>query len=325
MLQYFIKRLLAIIPKLLIITILIFWGLDLIPGDALSRSMSNEQYVKLSEKQKEEMRENMGLNDPFIIRYFKWIKNIAKGDFGYSAITGASVNSMLAKRIPATLELSLIGLAIATVFGILLGFIAAIKKNKPIDFTLTTVGMIGTSVPDFFFGMTFILIFAVQLNWLPTGGRSGLGEQAFFERFKYLILPSICMGINLTANLMRYTRNSMIDVMNKDYMKTARAKGLTERQVNIRHCFRNGCTPVMMLMLSRFAYLVSGSVVIETVFNYPGMGNLMVNAITTTDLQVAMSILLLVSLTVLFSCFLADILLAALDPRIRFGKMQEIN
>ena len=323
MLQYFIKRLLAIIPKLLIITIIIFVGLDLIPGDALSRSMDPTYYAKLNEEQREEMRGNMGLNDPFVVRYFRWIKNIAKGDFGYSYITGASVNSMLAKRVPATLELALLGLTYATIFGILFGFIAAIRKNKPVDYAMTTVGMMGISVPDFFFGMTFILVFAVHLGWLPTGGRTGVGEQEFFDKIKYYILPSLCMGINLTANLMRFTRNSMLDVMNKDYMKTARAKGLKESQVNIKHCLRNGSTPVMMLMLSRFAYLVAGAVVIETVFNYPGVGSLMVTAVTTTDLQVAMSILLIISIAVLFSCFLADILLALLDPRIRFDKEQE--
>lgn len=323
MLKYFIKRLIVIIPKLLIITIIIFIGLNLIPGDALSRSMDTTQYEKLTEEQREVMRDNMGLNDPYIVRYFRWIKNIVKGDLGYSSITGASVNSMLAIRLPATLELSLIGLAFATIFGILFGFIAAIRRNKPIDYTMTSIGMMGVSVPDFFFGMMLILLFAVKLGWLPTGGRSSIGAEGFFDEAKYLILPGLCMGINLTANLMRFTRNAMIDVMNKDYMKTARAKGLTEYQVNIKHCFRNGSAPVLMLLTSRLAYLVSGAVVIETVFNYPGMGSLMVSAVTKTDFQVAMSIMLIISIVVLVAYFLADIFLAIMDPRIRFDKEQE--
>ena len=323
MFQYFVKRFLAMIPKLLIITILIFVGLELVPGDALSRSMPYEEYAKLNEVQREVMRENLGLNDPAIKRYFIWIANIAKGDFGYSAISGASVNELLSKRLPATLILTLLGLTIATILGISFGFASAIRRNKPIDYTLTSLGMIGISVPDFFFGMMLILVFAIHLGWLPTGGRSGIGEEGFFNTIKYYILPSICMGINMTATLMRYTRNSMLEVMNKDYMKTARAKGLTECRVNLIHCFRNGSTPAMILLVTRLAFLVQGVVVIETVFNYPGVGSLMVQAITSTDMQVAMSILLIVAAVILFSCFLADIFLALLDPRIRFGNEKE--
>ena len=323
MFQYFIKRLLAMIPKLLIITVLIFIGLELVPGDALSRSMPFDKYAKLSEVQREELRENLGLNEPAIKRYFIWVGNIAKGDFGYSSVSKTSVNKLLAQRIPATLILAISGLTIATILGLSFGFVSAIKRNKPIDYTLTSMGMLGISVPDFFFGMIFILVFAVYLGWLPTGGRSSVGDKGFFDSIKYYILPSICMGVNLTATLMRFTRNSMLDVMNKDYMKTARAKGLTERQVNIKHCFRNGSTPVMMLMVSRLAFLVSGTVVIETVFNYPGIGNLMVQAVSSTDTQVAMSILLIVAAVILFSCLVADIFLALLDPRIRFDSEKE--
>ncbi len=323
MFQYFIKRLLAMIPKVIIISLIIFIGLEMIPGDAITRSYPPEQLMNLSEEQINALREAKGLNDPAPVRYIRWMQDLLKGDFGYSQVSGAPVKEIIGVRLPATFELCMMALIIAAVIGILLGCMSARHKNTIIDYFNTTLGMIGTSVPSFFFGMCFILLFALKLKWLPSGGRMGVGETSFASRFKYMILPSLCLAIQLVAYLMRVTRNSMLDVMNRDYVKTARAKGESETAIFYKHVFRNGCTPVVIVLICRLAILFSGTTVIESIFNYPGMGLLMINSITSKDMTVAMMILFFVSLIVLMTSFLADMATALLDPRIRFDKEGE--
>lgn len=320
MLKYFVKRFLAIIPKILVISMLIFLGMQLIPVDPLTISMDPEQLDGLSEAQMEELREAKGLNDPIPVQYVRWLGNLLQGEFGYSLQTGASIKSLILNRLPATFELAIFGVVIGSVLAIILGSLSAIFKNTPIDYTNTVLGLIGNSVPSFFFGMGFIMIFGINLKWLPTGGRMAVGKEAFLDRIEYMVLPVICMSISLIPYLMRLTRNCMLDVMNKDYVKTARAKGLSEPKIFVKHVFRNGCTPVVLCLLGRLGLLVSGSMVIETVFNYPGMGMLMVSSITANDMSTAMICLFFSSVIVLVTTFLGDIATALLDPRVRFGK-----
>ena len=320
MLRYFTNRLLALLPKILLITAIIFIGLELLPGDIVTRSVAPEELINLTDADIERLREAKGLNDPAVVRYFRWLGDLTKGNFGYSLASGSAISTVLATSLPATIELAIFGLILSTIFGISLGFLSAVKQNTLIDHASSVVGMVGISVPEFFFGMLFILIFSINLQWLPTGGRVSQSDPSLLGHLKHMVLPATCLGISLTATLMRYTRNSMLDVMNKDYIKTARAKGSSEFSVYVKHCFRNGCAPVMMLLISRLGFLVSGTTIIETVFNYPGMGSLLLSSITTKDVPVAMTILLMISLTVLITCFIADLLLAFLDPRVRFGK-----
>lgn len=320
MLQYFVKRLVAMIPKVLLITAAIFFAMEILPGDVITRSIPVEELAEMSEAEIEKLREAKGLNDPAVIRYFRWLGDIAQGHFGYSYGSGADIGHVLATRLPATIELAIFGLILSTVFGIGFGFLAAVKQNSPLDYSSTFLGMVGVSVPEFFFGMLFILLFAINLQWLPTGGRISQDDLTFWGHLKHMIMPSVCLGIGLTATLMRYTRNSMLDVMNKDYIKTARAKGASEFLVYVKHCFRNGCAPVMQLLVGRLGMLISGTTVIESVFNYPGMGGLLLSAIAIKDVPVVMTILLLISLTTLVTAFIGDFLLACLDPRVRFGK-----
>ena len=308
------------LPKLLIITALIFFGMELIPGDALTRTVDPELLKNLSLEQIEELREAKGLNDPAVIRYFRWLGGLFKGDLGYSTTSGTAVSKLIAARLPATIELCSVAALLAAIFGIFLGCQSARHKNTLIDYGNTVLGLVGTSVPEFFFGMCFIMLFSLQLHWLPSGGRMTVGKEAFFDRIEYMIMPASCMAISLTAYLMRLTRNALLDVMNKDYVKTARAKGEKESVIFIRHVFRNGCTPVVLLLILRLSLLVSGSTIIETVFNYQGMGLLLVTSVTGKDLPVAMATLLLCSVMVLVTSFLGDIAIAMLDPRVRFGK-----
>jgi len=323
LLKYFVVRLAALLPKLFFITIIIFIGLQFVPGDAVSRTISPETYAKLSPDQLEELRSKLGLNDNMVLQYFRWMTGILQGDFGYSLTTGGSISSMIAQRLPATFELAAAGLVISTVFGLLLGFISAIKKNSFIDYFNTTIGMIGISVPEFFLGLCAILLFAIHLKWFPTGGRMEFGKEAFLDRIQYLVLPSICLGISLIATLMRYTRGSMLDVLSKDYIKVARSKGLSELKINIKHGLRNALIPIMVVLVLRIPFLVGGTVVIENVFNYPGMGSLLLNAIAGSDMPVVMIASMLIAAAILLSSFMADTFTAMLDPRIRFGAGRE--
>lgn len=318
MAKYFFKRLISLIPKLLVISLIIFVGLKLLHGDPITRTISPDAYANMSPAQLEDLRESLGLNDPMPVQYLRWMGNMLQGDFGYSQVNGSSIAQMLAQRLPATLELAGLGLIVATIFGLALGFLAAVKQNSLFDYASSFVGMIGVSVPEFFLGMVAILIFAIQLKWLPPGGRMAPGKEAFLDRIEYLALPVMSVGISYTATLMRFTRSSMLDVLNKDYIKTARSKGLSEFTVNLKHGFRNALIPIMVIIVFRIPLLVSGTVVVESIFNYPGMGDMLLSAISGGDMPVVMMSTFIISAVILLVSFLSDMVTALLDPRVHF-------
>ncbi len=324
MLKYFGIRLLALIPKLFIISIIIFLGLQLVPGDPISRTVPPDKLAEMDPAKVEELRESLGLNDSMIERYGRWIGDIFQGDFGYSLSTHGEINKIIANRLPATLELAALALLWATIVGVIFGVLSALKQHTAVDYSLTTLGIIGISIPQFFFGLIGIMVFGVALKWLPVGGRMGVGEEAFFDRIQYLVMPAIVLGIVYISTLMRYTRGSMLDVMSKDYIKVARSKGISEVKVNIKHGFRNALIPVMVIIIMRLPYLVAGTVIVETVFNYPGMGDMLVQAISGTDLPIVMIATLLIAVVILLASFLVDVISAMLDPRIRLGKDKEV-
>lgn len=319
MAKYFLFRVISLLPKLLIITILIFIGMQLVPGDPITYLIAPDQLSKLDPVQLELMRDKLGLNDNPVIRYFRWIGDILKGNFGYSLVSGASIKEMLLQRIPATFEIAVIALIFSSIVGIVLGFLSAVKQNSPIDYINTVIGMIGISVPEFFFGLLGILFFSIKLKWLPTGGRMLPGKEAFFDRIEFMVMPCICLGIGLIATLMRYTRGSMLDVLNKDYIKTSKSKGVSNLKVEIAHGFRNALIPIIVILANRLPMLISGAVVIESVFNYPGMGTMLINAISGSDMPTVMITTLLIAVAILIASLVIDLLAAALDPRIRFG------
>ena len=319
MLHYFIVRLLQMLPKLLIISLLIFIGLELVPGDPLTRTLPPSTYGDMTPAQVEQLREELGLNAPAVARYFRWLGSVLTGNFGYSQVTGGSIRTMLAARLPATLALASMGLIIANLLGLLLGFISAVRQNSPFDYANTVLGLVGISVPEFFLGTCAILLFALKLGWFPTGGRLEYGREGFFDRLHYIILPALCLGVFYIATLMRYTRGAMLDVLNKEYIKTARSKGLNRTEVNFKHGLRNAIIPVMVILVFRIPMLVSGTVIIESVFNYAGMGNMLLNAISGKDMPIVMITTMIVAAVILTCSFLVDILTATLDPRIRMG------
>ncbi len=315
--KFIIKKLLGLIPMLILITFIIYLGLELTPGDAVSHMISPEMLSNVDPQKLEEIRAAYGLNDPFILRYFRWLGEILRGNFGYSVSSGVPIIDIIKDLLPATLELAIAALLISTILGSALGLFSAIRRGTFSENLLTVAGMIGVSIPQFFFGMVCILIFSLNLGWLPVGGRMMPGKTAFIDRYEYLILPALVLGISLTAGVMRYARSSMLDTMNAEYIRTARSKGLPEWKVNLVHGFRVALTPVVVLIGFRLPTLIGGAVVIETIFRWPGIGSAFATAVRGQNYPLVMMIALMTVTTVLVSSFLVDILTALLDPRVK--------
>jgi len=302
---------------LIVISFLIYLGIELMPGDAVSFMIGPEAAANIPIERLDEIRESLGLNDPFIVRYFRWLGGIIRGDFGYSLSSGVPISEIVFSRLPATIELAVAALIFSTVLGSILGILSALKRGSILDNVVTVAGMVGVSLPQFFFGLVAIVVFSLNLGWLPAGGRIMPGYETFFDRLPHLILPAIVLGSSLTAGVMRYSRNSMLESLNKDFIKTARSKGLPEWRINLIHGFRVAMTPVVVLVGFRLPMLVGGTVVIEEIFQWPGMGREFLAAVRSQDLPLVMMIALFTVTAVLFASFLIDILTAIIDPRVR--------
>ncbi len=317
MLAYVVRRLLTMLLMAFVLTFLIYLGMYLTPGDPLTYLISPDAMANMDPAQLQAAREAFGLTDPFIIRYVRWLGGVLIGHFGYSITSGVAITKILAIRLPATLQLSFAALLISSILGSALGLASALRKGGVTDNLLTAAGMLGVSVPQFFFGLVSLLLFAIRLSWLPIGGRIEPGQTSLIDQLRHLILPALVLGTAMTAGVMRYARASMLDTSGKDYIKTARSKGLPEWRVNLMHGFRVALAPVVVLVGFRLPMLVGGTVVIEQVFQWPGIGSEFVAAVKGQNYPLVMMIALATVLMVLFASFLIDLLTAALDPRIK--------
>jgi peptide/nickel transport system permease protein len=282
--------------------------LAMIPPDMASDSANLEQ-----------LREELGLNDHIVLQYLTWLKNIATGDFGYSLQSGQQISEILALRMPATLELVLSALILSTILALTLGLFAGAKKGGIADKLSRVLGVVGIAIPDFFIGLALLNVFAYRVSWLPSGNRVAPGQITFWDRFPNYILPVATLTIAMLAVLIRYTRNSVLDTLNRDFVKTARSKGVPEWRVLYSHVFRNSLGPVMVLLAFRLPLLVGGSILVETVFQWPGIGTTIIAAVTASDYPVIMVVSMLIAMVILFASFLVDIVKSILDPRVRLG------
>lgn len=314
--KYILKRLLIVIPVLFMISIGAFMIVNLAPGDAVDLYVSPDATIQ----QMEATREALGLNDPIPIQYYKWLTNMLSGNFGFSFSSRLPVSEILGQRVGPTLLLMGMTLIVAYIFAIPLGIISAKKQNTYVDYMLTGASFLGISLPSFFFGLGLIYIFGVKLAWLPTGGMEILGvHNSIFERIRHLILPVVVLAAQIGANMIRYVRSSMLEVMNENYIRTAIAKGLKADQILKQHSVRNALIPIITVIGADIPKLVGGAIVTEQIFQWPGIGSLMISSINSRDYPVLMAITMLSAVAVLFANILVDVMYAVVDPRIKFN------
>lgn len=302
--KYIFKRMLLLIPVLLGVSFLVFSIMSFTPGDP-AQLILGESAPKAAV---EALREEMGLNDPFLMQYGKFILNAVQGDFGRSYTSGREVFGEIFQRFPNTLILAIIGVVIAILIGIPVGIISATKQYSIVDSTSMIAALLGVAMPNFWLGLMLILFFSVGLGWLPSGGFGG---------WKSLILPSITLGTGAAAIITRMTRSSMLEVIRQDYIRTARAKGVSEKKVINRHALKNALIPVITVVGLQFGYLLGGAVLTETVYSWPGVGRMMVEAIRSKDTPIVLAAVLFLATTFSVVNLFVDILYGFVDPRVK--------
>ena len=317
MVSFIVRRIAILVPMAFTISALIFFASRLSPIDPINAMVPPDMAADSANL--EQLREELGLNEHIVLQYFTWLKNIATGEFGYSLQSGQQISEILALRMPATLELVLSALVLSTILALTLGLFAGAKKGGIADKLSRILGVVGIAIPDFFIGLVLLNIFAFRVEWLPTGNRVAPGQVTFWDRFPNLILPVATLTIAMLAVLIRYTRNSVLDTLNRDFVKTARSKGVPEWRVLYSHVFRNSLGPVMVLLAFRLPLLVGGSILVETVFQWPGIGTTIIAAVTASDYPVIMVVSMLIAMVILFASFLVDVVKSILDPRVRLG------
>jgi peptide/nickel transport system permease protein len=313
-LAYIIRRLLLLIPVLLIVGIIVFTLMHLTPGDPASVMLGRDA----TQEQTEALRARLGLNEPVHIQFFNWFGKALRLDFGESLFIGKPVTQALLDRAEPTGLLALYSLTLSILIAVPAGIIAAVRANSPIDRLLMVVSISGVAIPSFFLGILLILLFAVVLGWLPSGGYVDIGDDPG-QHFRYMLLPTLTLGFSAAGLLARVVRSTMLDVLNEDYVRTAFAKGLRERRVVLLHAFRNALIPVLTIIGISLAGMLGGAVVIETVFNIPGMGRLLVQSVTRRDIPVVQGAVMAVAALEILVMLMLDVLYVYVDPRIRYG------
>ena len=305
MLNYFLKRLLGLIPTLLIVAVLVFLFVHMLPGDPARLAAgqeADEQTVAM-------VRAELGLDKPLPQQFANFFTHMLQGDFGTSIRTRRPVSMEIAERFFPTVMLTVTSMVWAVIFGMGIGIVSAVYRNKWPDRIGMTLAVSGISFPAFALGMLLMQIFSVQLGWLPTVGAA---------TWKHYILPSITLGAAVAAVMARFTRASFVEVIQEDFVRTARAKGVRERSVIIKHCLRNALIPVVTMMGLQFGFLLGGSILVEAVFNWPGLGRLLVDAVQMRDYPVIQTLVLLFSLEFILINLVVDVLYGFINPTIRY-------
>lgn len=315
MFNYVLRRIWTAIPVLFGVTIINFIIMKMAPGNPVDMLVS----PKLPEAAQEAKRLELGLNDPAYIQYFSWLKNLVlHGDLGYSMITYESVGKLIWEHVGPTVLLMGIALILGVAIAIPLGVLSAVKQYSKVDYAAVTGSFLGISIPNFFLGMVLIYLFSIQLQLLPSGGMTELGgEGGFGDVLLHLIMPVIVLTLNVAGRNIRYVRSSMLEILNQDYLRTARAKGLKELLVVNRHAMRNALIPIVTVLGMEIPILFGGAVVIEQIFSWPGIGQLTMSSIMSRDYSTIMGLNLMAAVVVIAANLLTDIVYALVDPRIK--------
>ena len=334
MFKYFIKRLLLLIPVVLGVSVLVFIIMHVFTSDPSSNILGQHA----SQDQIDALRQQLGLNDPLYKQYLNFITGILQGDFGTSLITKSSVATEIFSRFPATIELAIISIIVASIVGITLGVLSAVKQNSIIDYLCMGTSLVGVSMPIFWLGLILIVVFSVTLGWLPVSGRATIGLEpvkitglylldsllsgdmtAFFDSLEHLVLPVIALSSYSTAIIARMTRSAMLEVLGQDYIRTARSKGLVESIIIRSHGLRNTLIPVTTVIGLQLGSLLGGAVLTETVFSWPGIGSYTIDAILKSDFPVVQGAVMIMAIVFVLVNLLVDLLYAFIDPRIKYS------
>lgn len=315
MLRFILRRVLNAIPLLFIVTIITYIIINCAPGDPVRMFINPEAKTQIDPML---LKAQWGLDKPFLVRYLIWLGNLLRGDLGVSFFHGRPVTAILAEALPNTIVLSLAAMIFSTVIAIPIGIYSAVKRNSIWDYIFSSFSFMGVSIPGFWFALMLILLFSLKLGWLPTSGMRVVYDHVdLWDRLRHLILPTIVLGTGSMASDMRYMRNAMLNVINQDFIRTARAKGASESRVILKHALRNALLPMATLVGFMIPALISGAAIIEAIFAWPGLGRVLVEANFTRDYPIIMGELVVYSLLVIVGSLASDILYALVDPRIR--------
>lgn len=312
MLVYAARRFLSLLITLAVATLVVFGILEVLPGDPAELMLG----INAQEDTLNALRKQMGLDKPIPTRYFDWVSGMLVGDFGKSYTYDVPVTELIGERLWVSLPLAGIALFLSTAISIPVGVYAASRHNKMADVGIMGLTQVGIAIPNFWFALLLVFVFAVTLRWMPSGGFAGW-EHGLFPALKSLLLPSIALALPQASILARVMRSALLDVMHEDYIRTARAKGLPYRMTLWRHAVRNALIPVLTIMGLQFSFLLAGTIIIENVFFLPGLGRLIFQAIIQRDLIVVKGVIILLIATVVFVNFLVDLTYALVDPRLR--------
>ncbi len=308
MTRYILRRIFYLVPVWIGISLLAYGLANLAPGDPARIALQRLTGEPPTEEAVERMRQQLGLNDPFPLRYGRWLSRAVQGDFGKSYRTGGPVLSELSERFPATLQIALAALLVGLLISLPLGILSAVHRNSAIDHGSRLVALVGASMPSFWLGYVLIIVFSVYFKLLPVAGRGGL---------EHLVLPALTLGLGAAASMTRLTRSSLLEVLADDYVRTARAKGLRERVVVLRHAMRNALIPIVTVTGIRFGHLLGGAVIIETVFAWPGIGKFVVDSIYDRDYPTIQGFVLFMGTVFVLVNLIVDLSYLWLDPRVR--------
>lgn len=310
---YLVRRAFALVPVLSVVAVVTFGLMHMMPGDAAAVMLGPDA----SPEQVAALRESLGLNEPLVVQFFSWVGAALTGDLGTSLFIGLPVTDVLLAALGPTINLAILAQVLAILIGVPAGILAAKKQGTGTDQTVMVGALMGISVPSFLLGLFLMLIFGVMLGWLPVAGYAP-PEQGLGETLRYLTLPALALGAMQAALIARMTRTAMLDTFSKNYMKTAKAKGLKARVVLYKHALRNAALPIITTIGQTLGTLIAGAAVVETVFNIPGIGQLIVNSVERRDLVVIQGVVLLIAVSYVLINFFVDVLYSVLDPRVRF-------
>ena len=312
--KYLFSRLVQSVLLVVIVSMVMFALIAAAPGGPAILYQED-----VTEEAADIMRRNLGLEDPFVVQYARWAGGMLTGDFGTSLSNSRPVAMLIAQRFGATAQLALAALTLSLVVAIPIGVLSAVRRNGWFDRIATAAAFMGVSIPNFWLGIMMIVAFSVTLGWLPSGGTGATGDGGLAQRLLHLVMPAFVLGTSTMAQLTRYTRSSMVTVLREDFVRTARAKGVPQQGVLARHALRNGLIPVVTVVGVLVPRLFSGAAITESIFSWPGLGRLAVDAALQRDFPVIMALTLFVSVLVIVASFIVDVLYAAIDPRIRYA------